>query len=378
MKSISFYKSAFISRCLKYSMINKSRKINRQIVVFESDDWGSIRIPSKEVLNLLSKKDIVFSASNSYDRVDSLESNDDLECLMEVLYSVKDKNNNPAKMTLDTIVANPDFEKIKSNAFDKYYYRPYPETLKKYPNHDRVISLIKDGINNKIFMPQFHGREHLNFQKWLRFLQSGNNDALTCFDYEVYSNFISVGNRLEHVLAAYDIENCEDKYLIKKSIEEGLSLFESIFGFKSKTMIAPCYIWDDYIEEESSKYKIDLMQGGFIQVLSSYEKRNGNNRIGHFYGEKNKYGQFYSIRNCLFEPSQNKKYNSDYCLNQIDRMFKKGFPAIISCHRLNFMGGLDIRNRDVNLRDFLSLLKKITHRYPNVEFMSSDEVIGLY
>lgn len=378
MKSITSYKTAFISRCLKNYMIYKSRKTNRQIVVFESDDWGSIRIPSEKDLNSLKRRNIILSAPNSYDRYDTLESNDDLECLMEVLSSVKDKNNNPAKITLDTVVANPDFEKIKNNAFSEYYYESYPETLKKYPNHDRVINLINEGIDKKLFMPQFHGREHLNFQKWLRYLQSGNNDALTCFNYGVYSNFIRVDNGLDHVLAAYDIDNYEDKELIKKSIQEGLFLFESIFCFKSKTMIAPCYIWDDYIEEESSKNNVELMQGGFIQVLSHYEKEKGNMRIGHFYGEKNKYGQSYSIRNSLFEPSQNKKYNSDFCLSHIDKMLKKGFPAVVSCHRLNFMGGLDIRNRDENLRDFAYLLKTITQKYPEVEFMSSNELIGLY
>ena len=54
-------------------------KTNRKIVVFESDDWGSIRMPSKLAYSNLLKKGIGVDKSYLYDTLDSLEKKEDLE-----------------------------------------------------------------------------------------------------------------------------------------------------------------------------------------------------------------------------------------------------------------------------------------------------------
>lgn len=48
--------------------------------------------------------------------------------------------------------------------------------------------------------------------------------------------------------------------------------------------------------------------------------------------------------------------------------------AVISSHRLNFIGNIDIQNRDRNLILFRKLLNKIMKKWPDVEFISSDEL----
>ena len=54
-------------------------KTNRKIVVFESDDWGSFRMPSKFDYSNLLKKGIDVDKSFLYDTLDSLEKKEDLE-----------------------------------------------------------------------------------------------------------------------------------------------------------------------------------------------------------------------------------------------------------------------------------------------------------
>ena len=54
-------------------------KTNRKIVVFESDDWGSIRMPSKLAYSNLLNKGIDVDKSYLYDTLDSLEKKEDLE-----------------------------------------------------------------------------------------------------------------------------------------------------------------------------------------------------------------------------------------------------------------------------------------------------------
>lgn len=355
-------------------MLMKNKQINRHVVVFESDDWGSVRMPSLNALNRLLKRGVRLVGPESYDRVDTLASNDDLEILMDVLSSVKDLNNNPAKITFNCCIANPDFDKIRESGFKEYHYELFTETLKKYNHHDRAFDLWKEGMRHKVFMPQFHGREHLNPQKWLRYLQAGDKDTVAAFDEGCFSVFVSKVNGSSSFLEAFGIESVKECDFVKKSIVEGLNLFEEIFGFRSESIISPCYVWDDYIEEIAAEYGVRFIQGSYIQSHSPWQRSKGKRISGHYNGERNSLGQYYSVRNCSFEPTQNSADNADHCMAAIKKAFECHLPAVVSCHRLNFIGDLDKSNRDNNLHEFGVLLKMIVKNYPDVEFLSSDEL----
>lgn len=350
----------------------------RHIVVFESDDWGAIRMPSLEALDALKKTGLSFGDSFGYDRNDTLASNDDLELLMEVLSSVKDVNGNPAKMTLNCVMANPDFIRIKENDFKEYYYEIFPETLKRYPHHDRSFELWKEGIRHKVFQPQFHGREHLNAQYWLQLLQTQNSNMRTAFEQEVYSVDVCVeGDPRKHVLAAFNVLHQKEYDFVRNSIKEGLDLFEMMFGFRPVSMIAPCYTWDTEIEQTAFQNGITILQGSHAQRPSEYAKTQGKKVKRHFTGQRNKNGQVYLVRSCNFEPTQSPIYNADNCMKEIEMDFRFHKPAVVCTHRLNYIGELNPANRDNNLRDFKRLLQMIVTKYPDVEFMSSDELGNL-
>ena len=105
----------------------------RHIVIFESDDWGSIRVRSKEDYDAMLSVGINLD-KNPFTIYDGLETNSDLEGLFEVLSKHKDSTGRAAVFTPMCIVANPDFEKIKESDFSKYYYKKLPETCNDYPN----------------------------------------------------------------------------------------------------------------------------------------------------------------------------------------------------------------------------------------------------
>ena len=49
-------------------------------------------------------------------------------------------------------------------------------------------------------------------------------------------------------------------------------------------------------------------------------------------------------------------------------------PAIISSHRLNFIGAIETINRDNHLIELKILLNNIVKQWPDVEFISSDQL----
>lgn len=348
-------------------------RTNRKIVVIESDDWGSIRMPSKEVYETLLHKGIRVDKCH-YNKYDSLESEEDLESLFETLLELKDKNNNHPKITANTIVANPDFKKIKNSGFSKYFYEPFTKTFERYPKHAKSFNLIKQGIDEGIYIPQFHGREHLNVSRWMKALQSGSEETMIAFDKELFgiSTTITTEKR-ESYLAALDFDDESELVLQNQTIKEGLELFEQIFGFRSKTFIAANYIWHPSVEMRLHQYGVIAFQGGNFHIIPDGKFNRRLKR--HHLGESNEIGQIYLTRNAFFEPSENNK--TDWvgsCLKEIELAFLMGKPAIISSHRVNFIGFIDVKNRINNLLKFKELLTKILSKWPDVEFMSSDQL----
>ena len=350
---------------------------NRKIIVIESDDWGSIRMPSIEILTKLIQNEVKFDLNLGYDRNDTIASQSDIEHLFEILSSVKDRNNNPAFITANCIVANPDFGKIKASNFSTYHYELITETMSRYYSQSNPFVLWKQGLDSGLFYPQFHGREHLNVQLWLKLLQDNISGSRDAFEETVFSQSVKIpdDNRV-HVLSAYDYHDESEQSFIYQSIKEGLNIFEKLFGFRSISAVAPCYVWDDFVEKCYFDEGIRYIQGGTFQNYSTYQKKQLNKNGQYNYcGKKNKYGQYYIVRNCFFEPTFNPNMDCvDECLKRINFAFRWNKPAVISTHRLNYTGTLNKKNRDVNLKNIDRLLKNIIKQWSEVEFFTSDKL----
>ena len=79
-----------------------------------------------------------------------------------------------------------------------------------------------------------------------------------------------------------------------------------------------------------------------------------------------------------FEPFEDARHDwVGQAIGQIREAFFFNTPAIVSTHRVNYVGGLDVANRDRNLALLDKLLLEIQKRWPDVEYMSSDELLAL-
>ncbi|NWJ51752.1 MAG: hypothetical protein HXX14_12905 [Bacteroidetes bacterium] len=344
-------------------------KTTRKIVVIESDDWGSIRMPSTDVYEVFLKKGYDVNKSD-YNKLDSLESNDDLIHLYETLNKHRDANHKTPVITANIIVANPNFEKIKSSGFMEYHYEHFSQTLDRYPTHDKVMQLYKEGNTERLFHPQFHGREHLNVNRWMKALQNGRDDIRFTFDHETTFS----GQEDYNFMEALDWDKPEEIHDHNKLLEDGLKIFQKTFGYCSKSFIASCYTWSPEVEKILFKNGIHYLQGSIFQNLPQ-GKFNKYKRKYHYLGEKNKHGQRYLVRNCFFEPSLTYRTNwPEYMLWAVETAFRWHKPAIISTHRINFIGFLNEQNRIKNLNLLDDVLRSIINKWPDVEFMTSDEL----
>lgn len=349
-------------------------RTDRKIVVIESDDWGSIRMPSKDVYEKCLKAGYHVDEI-AYEKYDSLASEDDLELLFELLLSFRDKNGNPPIITANSLVANPDFDKIRASDFHEYHFETITETFERYPKHRRCFELWKEGMSQNIFFLQSHGREHLNVTKFLSALRNGDRDALFGFDNGMPGSIRKGKKGGNFYVESLKYSSEKDKYAKLNTILEGLNLFEKLFGYKSRSFIPPNYLWSPDFNEAVSKAGVLFYQGK-QKMKEPFD--NGENKIHrHYLGERNAFGQHYLVRNAVFEPSlqiNSREKSFDQCLYQINSAFRMKKPAIICSHRLNYVGFLNENNRDINLKILKSLLHEILKRWPEVEFMASDKL----
>lgn len=347
----------------------------RKIVVIESDDWGSIRMPSVDAYSTLQKHRVPVDKS-PYCRYDSLASEKDLELLFSTLRSHRDSYGNHPVITANCVVSNPDFERIDDSEFAGYFCEPISVTFQRYPEHHNCLKIWKEGSRERLFHPQSHGKEHLNSPHWLHLLRNGDAHFRLAFENRCWGLSSDLyPERKRSVQASFDMEDLGDLEAQAVAVREGLRLFEEIFGYRSKSFIANNYIWSEELNGVLAECGVRYLQGMKYQKLPIYEGRK-REMIRHFVGEKNGHGQYYLVRNCTFEPSIHPaEFDSvKDCMKGIATAFAWKRPAIICSHRINYVGFLNEENRDRGLEMLGNLLSSIVTRWPEVEFMTSDQL----
>ncbi len=350
-------------------------RTHRKLVVIESDDWGSLRMPSLDAFHRLEKAGLDLRSwdAERYNLNDSLESSKDLELLFEVLSGVKDKNGNYAVFTPITIVANPDFEKIKQSDFKEYFCEPFTETLKKYPGCENAFALWQEGIQRKIFIPQMHGREHLNVTAWMSALQKGEKQTLLAF-HEGLWGFVPDQQALPGIdyQAAFLLNDPSELEYHKTVIKEGLDIFEQLFGCRAVYFVPPNGPFNNRLNAALAENGVRYRSVAKMQRESA---GNGKfKRSFHWLGQKEKHGITYISRNCFFEPNQPGKDWVNSCLGEMEIAFRMKKPAVISSHRVNYVGTLNPKNREEGLRQLRVLLSRIMKKWPDAEFMTTAQL----
>lgn len=348
--------------------------VKRKALAIFIDDFGSIRVKNKDACAKLQNakvRDDLFLR-------DTLASEQDVNALFDVLLSVRDANNHFACTTPFVIMANPDFERIKDSGFKHYYREPFVETFKRYGNgYERVFDLWRQGQSEGIFLPAFHGTEHMNVLKWMKALQEGHKSTLLGFENEcVCIPNIEGEIAIDGLVKECDIEKVSDLKSLADDIKIGADMFRQYIG-EEPTLFTPGAGTYSPLMEPS------LLQCGikYIDVARTKRQPLGDGKYTkqyHYLGQTNKLGLRFIVRNCSFEPVVGGDATIASCIDQIACAFSMRKPAIISTHRLNYIGHFDEDNRTENLRRLKTLLETVKKRWPDVEFVSGKEICNMY
>jgi len=250
------------------------KKTNRKILVIESDDWGHVSMPTMSAYHKLQNFGIPVKHC-AYSTYDFLENYNDIEILNNFCSSFRYINGSPLKITANFIMANPNFEYIKDSNYSEYRYIDLKETYMMHQGSLATFSSIQESFKNSTLIPQLHGREHLQVNHWLGALRERDNETSYAFDLGVVGHPSEYGKKSGiHFLSAFHVKCLSDLDFIGQSVLDGSRLFNQIFGFQSKTFIAPRYIWPVEVEKIFKKAGIHTLQGTLIQLCPSFKKKN--------------------------------------------------------------------------------------------------------
>ncbi|WP_338647716.1 hypothetical protein V5J73_03720 [Flavobacterium sp. KS-LB2] len=344
-------------------------------IIFMSDDWGSVRLKSMEVREALREKGIDVDA-NRFDQFDTLETNSDMEALFEVLTKYKDHLGNHPCITAVTNVGNPDFEKIRADHFQNYHFETIEKTYKRYPHSDTVLSIVKQGIEQNIFVPQSHGREHVQVNWWMEELQNKQAVARKVFEQEFFflgHDYLQYPKRTRGIEASFDVWDQQDVASTQEITKSSLSIFKDLYGYSSKVFTPPAMFYNPSLESILKQEGVQWLDVGRILKIPQI---NGKDVWSFNYlGRKKKSGLSVLVRNAVFETNFSIGNNGVAdCLRNIQQAFNCKQPAIISNHRASFVGGIVESNRIKGLRSLDLLLSEILKKWPDVEFISVNEI----
>jgi len=352
-------------------------KTDRKILCFAVDDYGNVLLNSKQSLERLLKKGLL--STSRFEQLDALDTREDYEMLFEVLSRRKDINNRNPVFTTYALPANINFEKVLGHQ-EKYEYELLPQTYNKLSLEDKdykgAFELLKEGINNNLIKPQFHGREHLNVELFNYLLDKKDPFFMENLKQRSYAGIPKHPKkptvRYTRAFAFWD-ENETESHL--DIIKDGLRCFEEVYGYKSITFTPPAL--------QIHPKLLFKLKGTELQSID--KPRNSKHHLGkgkfkttkHKTQLENVEDLVTIVRNCVFEPNSSQSINwVDYTCDQVAAAFRLKKPAIISSHRVNFCGKIDPKNREVHLKVLNQLINKILLKFPDVEFLSVDELVN--
>ena len=336
---------------LKYLPHYLRKKFNDKYIIIESDDWGMERALNQDSVKWMEKKYGKERLSRwSYD---SLETPEDLNELYNVLKKYRFKFEFPPVITANFITHNVDYtsrEKLSFIPLSKGFNNENKELEEKY----------SEGIKGELIYPQLHGYSHFNLKALEEYFYT--NEGRESFENKFLAARSTVKGNLSFLHGELSIKNPENRKLIEASEE-----FRKYFGFYSKSIIPPTFIFDNELAGILKESRISLVQSS-NRLETSEDKR-----LNIPYFRKSK-GLYWSIRNARLDPDENYKFYHDQCISSIENAFNNKIPAIIDFHRVNFAGTYAPEYRTSTIKELDLLLDKIYKKWPGAKFIHTQKL----
>lgn len=353
-------------------------KTRERLVVLAVDDYGSVRLADRRARDRLSKH--IQGFGGQMDRYDAVETRDDLDALFHVLESARDADGRNAAFTAYALPANPNFGHMRTER--SYAYETLVETFDRLsaqqPSaYEGTWNLWQEGMQKGLILPQCHGREHFNVALLEHKLHQRDQDLELNLEVESLAGLSETaempGVGFTHAFGLHDESLLKSQ---KAILVDGFTQFEKVFGFRSRTFTPPALRLHPKLEPVAAREGVESIDKPLKPTRLA-----GTSRLRKPFNSLSPPGPGKTatiVRNVSFEPGNGKKADPvGRALADIQTAFRWRKPAIISSHRVNYAGHIDPANRKSGLAQLETLLTSIVKKWPDVRFITMDELLDV-
>ena len=317
---------------------------DRPLVLLQSDDWACVGLRDGDGMEELRSAGIALG-ERPYDYY-TLETAEDLTALSALLRTHRDSMGRHPCLEMNFIVANLDFDKALETG--GLAFLPIADGFPKGWLRPNLVEGFRSGIADGVFRPALHGTSHFCRPAIEKALSDPERATLLHLLWRSGTPYIHW--RMPWIGYEYwdPVQSAEERFLgfeeQETFIGESVGLFARMFSELPITACAPGYRANDDTHRAWSAHGIRVAQNGPGSFRAPY--------IG-------RHDLLHLTRTVDFEPAVDPSFSLENCLNQAERCFALGIPAIVSVHSINFHStAKDFRSRTLEALDqFLTALE---------------------
>jgi hypothetical protein len=336
---------------------------NVPVVIIQSDDWGHACVESRDQHERILRAGV--DTSNAWSE-DAFEGDADVTGLAALLREFRDASGRSARLTLNFIVARPDFEAIEASDF-----RAYRSTPIRLAGGIAVAMHAKD--SDAVFEVQLHGAEHIAPARWLRLLRAGAPDVSAYFAARAMPP-PGVVARHPGLGAAYlpcpdangsGVPGPEERLL------GSIRIFASLFSRKAQGFVPPNHAWDGSLDHLLYREGVRHLQACHIRYPTFAAAESGQWRALRSGAERGN-DLWRQTRNVEFEPVVRPDH-VDAAIARACLLVERGIPAVINTHRINYVGAIRSERAACGRERLGDLLSALVRTRDDVRFLGSAE-----
>lgn len=337
---------------------------DRPLVLFQSDDWGRVGLRDQDGLEQLRSTGLALG-ERPYDFY-TLETADDLRALSTVLGHHRDASGRSPCVEMNFVPANLDFAKMNDDGFREMHLMALAEGLPRGWSRPGLADAYREGIRDGFFYAGLHGSTHFCRDAVKRNLTLGGERA------DLLRRLWQAGTPYIHwrmPWIGYEYWSPEkpedDRFLSAETqlelIGQTIGAFAKLFSALPRSACAPGYRANDDTHRSWAQHGIRVAQNGPGALVPP-----------HF----DRHDTLHLYRTVELEPAVDADFSVENCVRQAEACFKRGIPAIISMHSINFHStAKDFRSKTLqSLDEFLTALEL---RHADLLYLHDEDILDL-
>lgn len=338
-------------------------RFDRPLLLFQSDDWGRVGVRDREGWQELQVAGVPLGET-PYDFY-SLETAEDLQQLSNVLKAHHDEVGHHPSIGMNFIMANVDFARYFESGGGEIPLVPLTQGLPGRWHRPGLLEAYRAGIAEGLFSPALHGLTHFCEQALKRELATiGERRELLTKMWQAETPYIY--RRMPWIGFEYwDSElSSEDRFMAladqRVAIRRAAEIYQECFGSVPISACAPGYRANEDTRSAWFEVGVRVAQNGPEECRAPYL----DNR-----------GMLQTFRTVEMEPAMG-GLNLDSLVEHAELCFRRGVPAIVSAHSVNFHSTLrDFRTATLRvLDDFLTRIEK---RWPSILYLHDEDLLHI-